>query len=82
MNWFVYIVRCNDESLYTGITTDLERRVFEHNHDNHKCARYVKSRRPVLLVYSESMPSRKAAIQRESAIKRFPRKKKQKLIIK
>jgi putative endonuclease len=82
MNWFVYIVRCSDNSLYTGITKDILRRVHEHNHDDHKCARYVKTRRPVVLVYSECTPSRKEAMLREAAIKKLPRKKKLELIAK
>lgn len=78
--WYVYIVKCCDGTLYTGITTDLERRLHEHNTDNNRCARYVKSRRPVKLVYWENQPDRGKAIQRETAIKKLRRKRKLSLI--
>ncbi|MCG8427803.1 MAG: GIY-YIG nuclease family protein [Chromatiales bacterium] len=68
--WFVYILRCSDNSLYTGITSDLERRVKEHNHGS-KGARYTRSRRPVELVYAEPALSRSAASKREYAIKQL-----------
>ena len=78
--WFVYIVMCSDNTLYTGITQDLERRVREHNTSNGKCARYIRTRRPVHLVYSEIQPTRKNALHREAAIKRFSKKRKLQLI--
>ena len=53
-SWYVYVVRCRDDSLYTGITTELERRIEEHNHSP-KGARYTRARRPVELVYSEAL---------------------------
>jgi len=67
-NWFVYILCCQDKSLYTGITTDLERRLTEHNETN-KGARYTRARRPVKLVYSEPAADRSAASKRESELK-------------
>ena len=51
MKWFVYILKCSDNTLYTGITTDIERRIKEHNSSN-KGAKYTKTRRPVKLFYS------------------------------
>ena len=70
-NWHVYILRCADGTLYTGITTDLARRVEEHN--NGKAgARYTRSRRPVALVYSEAAANRSEASKREHAIKKLP----------
>lgn len=67
--WFVYIVRCADRSLYTGVTTEPDRRVAEHNDG---CgARYTRSRCPVSLVYLERADDRGAALRREHEIKRM-----------
>ncbi len=73
--WYVYIVRCSDKSLYTGITVDLDRRVLEHNTSN-KGAKYTRPRRPVQLVYSEAHEDRSSASKRESAIKKLSRAEK------
>ena len=73
--WYVYIVKCADGSLYTGITVDKERRVIEHNTSN-KGAKYTRSRRPVHLVYSETHLNRSLAPKRESAIKKLSRTEK------
>ncbi|MEQ1663269.1 MAG: GIY-YIG nuclease family protein [Thiobacillus sp.] len=78
--WFVYLVRCADGTLYTGITTDLTRRVAEHNGESGLGARYTRSRRPVTLVYAEPATSRATAAQREAAIKRLPCARKQLLL--
>jgi len=67
--YFVYILKCADETLYTGIATELERRVEEHN-DSDKGAKYTRVRRPVRLVYSEEYPDRSAASKREYEIKK------------
>ena len=77
--WWVYIVRCADNTLYTGITTDLTRRIQQHNGDRDAGARYTRSRRPVKLVYREPTDSRASASRREIAIKAMPRKHKQAL---
>ena len=74
--WYVYIVECYDKTLYTGITTELERRVEEHNNSDVKGARYTRTRRPVKLVYQEAAQSRKEAIKREAAIKKMDRNSK------
>ena len=68
-SWFVYIVRCLDRTLYTGITTDLDRRLAEHNAG--LGAKYTRPRRPVVLVYSEQAISRSAAARREYQIKKL-----------
>ena len=78
-SWHVYIVRCRDGTLYTGITKDLERRITEHNSEKGG-AKYTKPRRPVRLVYSEQAGSRSAAAQREYQIKKVSLKKKNELI--
>lgn len=80
MAWFVYIVRCKDNSLYTGITTDLKRRVNEHNHDNLKGAKSLKAKRPVILQYYEIVDTQSSALKREASIKNWKRKNKLKLI--
>jgi len=77
--WYVYVVRCSDETLYTGITTDVEKRVNEHNSSKNG-AKYTKSRRPVKLVYSEKAVDRSGASKREHFIKKLPRVKKIELI--
>ncbi len=79
MAYFVYILKCADETLYTGITTDLERRVEEHNSSD-KGAKYTKLRRPVELVYSEKSENRSTASKREYVIKKFSRAQKLELI--
>ena len=78
--WFVYIVECADQTLYTGITTNLEKRIEEHNgRGNAPGAKYTRPRQPVKLVYSEQSPSRSTATRREMEIKRLTRQAKLKL---
>jgi len=77
--WYLYIVECSDNSLYTGITTDLNRRITEHNSSN-KGAKYTRPRRPVTLVYSEIHPNRSAASKSEYKIKQLSKQKKLSLI--
>ncbi|CAD7842790.1 MAG: hypothetical protein [Olavius algarvensis Delta 4 endosymbiont] len=67
--WYVYIVRCADDSLYTGIATDVARRVAEHSAG--LGARYTRGRGPVTLVYQEQVRDRPAALKREYAIKKM-----------
>jgi putative endonuclease len=78
MPYFVYIVECADQTLYTGWTTNVERRLKVHNAG--RGARYTRERGPVRLVYVEEVPSRSAALKRELAIKRLPRANKLKLV--
>ena len=78
--WTVYILRCADGSLYTGITRDIARRVKEHNSNGMLAARYTRARRPVELVYQEPAATRSAASKREYRIKRLSRGDKQKLV--
>ena len=73
-NWFVYIVRCADGSLYTGITKDVARRCQQHNAGT--ASRYTRSRRPVKLIYQEIYPSQSSALKREAAIKSMNRREK------
>ena len=76
--WHLYIVRCSDGSLYTGITTDLEARIVRHN--SGEGAKYTRARTPVVLVHAEEMESESAARKREMRIKSWPRSKKEFLI--
>jgi len=77
--WKVYILRCSDDTLYTGITTDLKRRVKEHN-GTKLGAKYTSNRRPVELVYFENCDDKIDACKKEYAIKQLSRKEKQRLI--
>ena len=77
--YIVYIVRCADRTLYTGITKDLDRRIDEHNSSD-KGAKYTKIRRPVVLVYDELQSDRSLASKREYAIKKMSRKEKLELV--
>ena len=73
------MVRCSDNSLYTGIAKDVERRVSEHNSSNKLGAKYTKARRPVALVYQEACESRSTATRREYEIKLLSRLEKEEL---
>ena len=79
-SWQVYIVRCADETLYTGIALDVTKRIDEHN-NSHLAARYTRTRRPVVLVYAEACESRSQACRREIAIKKLSRREKQRLCL-
>lgn len=76
--WFMYILRCSDGSLYTGITTDVRRRSEQHNAGI--AARYTRSRRPVRVEYQELQASRSSALKREWAVKAMARLEKESLI--
>ncbi len=79
MSYFVYILRCNDTTLYTGITVDVTRRVEEHNNST-KGAKYTRVRRPVEVVYTEKAEDRSSASKREYEIKQMTKKQKLGLI--
>jgi putative endonuclease len=76
--WHLYILRCGDGSFYTGVTTDIERRVGEHQKGN--ASRYTRTRRPVVLVHHEECGSRSRALSREYAVKSMSRQGKEDLI--
>ncbi|MBV8063569.1 MAG: GIY-YIG nuclease family protein [Nevskia sp.] len=78
MTWTVYILRCADDTLYTGITNRLEARLQAHQEG--RAARYTRGRGPVVLVYREGARTRSAALRRELAIKKLTRRAKQALI--
>ena len=79
MNWTVYIIRCDDDTLYTGVTTDVERRFREHR-DLPAGAKYFNGRKPLEVVYREGGLSRCRAAEREAAIKLLSRAEKLELI--
>ena len=76
--WFLYILRCSDGSFYTGITKDLTKRLKQHN--GGKASRYTRTRRPVEMLYRESLTSRTEALIRECAVKALPKIKKVALV--
>jgi putative endonuclease len=76
--WWVYVLRCADGTLYTGVTTDCERRLSQHNAGT--ASKYTRSRRPVTVVYREPARSHGAALRRELAIKKLSRAAKEALI--
>ena len=77
-HWYVYILRCADGSLYTGIAKDLDRRLERHNAGT--ASRYTRSRLPVTLEFHEEQPNQSLALKREVAIKGMSRQKKESLI--
>ena len=77
--YYLYILKCQDNTLYTGITTNINRRIDEHNSSD-KGAKYTKARRPVVLVYSKEYKDRSTASKREYEIKKMSRQKKLSLI--
>ena len=72
--WFVYVLLCNDQSLYTGISNNPQQRLVEHQ--NAKGGRYTRSHKSVKIVYQEQFSSKSAALKREAEIKSWDRKKK------
>lgn len=79
MAYYAYIVECADKTLYSGITTVLERRIQEHN-ESPKGAKYTRTRRPVRLLYTEEFATRSEALKREAAFKKLSRKDKEQLV--
>jgi len=79
-SWFVYILRCADNTLYTGITTDVDNRIKQHNGVDKKGAKYTRNRQPVQLVYQEVSDSRSDASKREFSIKALKKLQKERLV--
>ena len=79
LDWIVYILECSDNTLYTGITNNLEKRLQQHNHGQ-EGAKYTRVRRPVKCVYQEKQVDRSTATKREMAIKKLTRSAKLELI--
>ena len=76
--WYVYIIRCKDSKLYTGITTNIARRLDEHNSGHG--GRFTKFRKPVKLVYSKKVHNRSSALKKEAAIRKLKRSEKLALV--
>jgi putative endonuclease len=72
MTWYVYIIRASDDSLYTGVTTDVERRFREHS-GTARTAKFFRGRQPLEVVYTEEHPDRSSALKREAAIRKLGR---------
>jgi len=80
-HWYLYLVRCHDGSLYTGIATDVARRIFEHQGHGEKGAKYLRGRGPLQLVFHAPIGSRSLALRLERKVKRLPKARKEKLIM-
>jgi putative endonuclease len=78
--WYVYMVRCRDGSLYTGITTDVARRFTEHRKNSGTGAKYLRGRGPLLLVFQQKIGSRSLALSVENRVKKLSRVRKENLI--
>ena len=78
MSWFVYILRCCDGTLYTGVTDDVQRRLAAHRAG--KGAKYTRGRGPLELVYTQEQPDKSTALRREFQIKKLTRPQKERLI--
>ena len=79
--WHVYLIRCHNGNLYTGICVDLERRLAEHQSGGPKCAKYLRGKGPLQLVFSYPAPDRSVASKFEYQLKQLPKGDKEKLII-
>lgn len=78
--WSVYIIRCGDDSLYTGISTAVERRLREHARGGSRGARYLRGRGPLTLVFARPVGDRSAALRTEHALRQLPRRLKEQVI--
>ncbi len=81
MAYSLYILKCADGTFYTGITTDIDRRLSEHNGQSPKGAKYTAARRPVELVYQDSFSTRSQALKEEIRIKKLTRTEKEEMIL-
>ena len=77
--WYVYLLRCNDNSLYAGITTDISRRLHQHNHTK-LGAKYTRAKRPVTLVFLEAASNKSTASKREYQLKKLTKTAKEELV--
>jgi len=78
--WYVYIIRCADNTLYTGITTDVTRRFNEHNAQGRLTAKYLRGKAPLKLVFQLAIANKSLALQKEFQIKKLSRPEKEDLI--
>ncbi len=80
--YFFYILRCADNSLYCGMTSNIKNRLKEHNSTGPRGAKYLRGKKPVKMIYSEKFPDIKAAMSREFEVKKWPKAKKEALVSK
>ncbi len=80
-DWFIYLIRCKDGSLYTGITTDVDRRFAQHQRKGELGAKYLRGRGPLRLVFQKKLASRSVALKVESKVKKLPKIRKENLLI-
>ena len=80
LNWYLYLVRCHDGSLYTGITTNVARKFAEHQENNDAGAKYLRGRGPLMLVFQKNLGSRSLALGVESKVKKLSKAGKEELI--
>jgi putative endonuclease len=78
--WFLYIIRCRDDSLYTGITIDIDRRLAEHQAQGKKSAKYLRGKGPLKLVFTKSVGSKSAAARLELRVKKCSKAVKERLV--
>lgn len=78
--YYFYILRCFDNSLYCGMTSNLEKRLKEHNSSKSRGAKYLRAKKPVIVVYSETFPDIKTAMSREFEVKKWTKAKKEALV--
>ena len=78
--YYFYILRCKDNSLYCGMTSNLQNRLKEHNSSGAKGAKYLRGKKPVTVVYSEQYPDIASAMRREAEVKKWPKAKKEGLV--
>ena len=79
-DWYLYIIRCYDGSLYTGISTSIGRRFAEHQKQKEAGSKYLKGRGPLTLVFQKRLGNRSLALQVESRVKKLSKAKKEKLV--
>ncbi len=79
-DWYLYLIRCRDGTLYTGISTDVDRRFAQHQGAGNAGSRYLKGRGPLNLVFQENLGSKSLALKVECRVKRMPKARKEKLI--
>lgn len=80
MEWYLYMIRCGDGSFYTGITTDVDRRLSDHRSNSGKGARYLRGRNPMTLVFQKKLGNKSLALIVENKVKKLSKKRKEQLI--
>jgi putative endonuclease len=79
-DWYLYLIRCRDNTLYTGISTDVDRRLAQHQSEGNAGSRYLKGRGPLSLVFQKKLGSRSLALKVERRVKKMSKARKEKLI--